>query len=473
MKQKQVLLSLLLVLALLLCLLPATALAASAPETADSGEGTDVIDEEVLEEAEALLAEEIVETAEDIAAAEEAPAEEAEEAGETLDPAEDAAEEAEPEGEEANAELLVDLIVPDMGAGEDAPVGEIFTVEAEDSFFALAGDTVYNNGGVIYNNGGVVYNNGGTVYNNGGTVYNNGGEVYTNGGKVYNNVGTVYNNNGTVYNFKGNVEASLIYGYFRLTLPEEGPDLVQLEGLDEGEDGSLLIRQDATCVLRPLEGYRLLDVEADAGTLAENEDGSFSLSGVDADVTLRYRLQPAAPVLSLEPGTYAEAQTLEITGPEGAEIYYSLDGRKPDADNSLLYEGPLTLEEGAVVTAMAVVEGAEAGESASAAYAIVTVTAPVFEDAEEGYARPAAQAISIENSGSVAAMVTAVALEGENAEVFDLTGGGTGKINPGATSTKWTVRPAGGLEAGSYSARVVFTFDSGSTAEVPIQFTVA
>ena len=62
MKQKQVLLSLLLVLALLLCLLPATALAASAPETADSGEGTDVIDEEVLEEAEALLAEEIVES---------------------------------------------------------------------------------------------------------------------------------------------------------------------------------------------------------------------------------------------------------------------------------------------------------------------------------------------------------------------------------------------------------------------------
>ena len=39
-------------------------------------------------------------------------------------------------------------------------------------------------------------------------------------------------------------------------------------------------------------------------------------------------------------------------------------------------------------------------------------------------------------------------------------------------TTTWTIRPAAELEAGEYSALVVFTLDSGETVEVPVSFTV-
>ena len=62
---------------------------------------------------------------------------------------------------------------------------------------------------------------------------------------------------------------------------------------------------------------------------------------------------PEAPVITPDGGSYAEAQTVTITAASAdAAIYYTLDGSDPL--NGTLYTGPFTLEQSAVVRAVAV-----------------------------------------------------------------------------------------------------------------------
>ena len=181
---KKKLFALFLVLALTVCLLPASALAAppymrytkenqpwrlknavqmTATEEADSmadAVGEDVIAEEALDVAEAAEEEELPvppqgePTEEELAAA-------AELAGMIR-----------PDGEK-------DTVLPKDAEAEEAAFAEeqALTVAAEESAYAYEGMLVYNNGGTFFNSMGTVYKNGRLVYNNGGVVYNNGGVV--------------------------------------------------------------------------------------------------------------------------------------------------------------------------------------------------------------------------------------------------------------------------------------------------------
>ena len=348
---------------------------------------------------------------------------------------------------------------------EDGPI----TVWEEETGYAAEGETVYNNGGTVYNNGGVVYNNGGLVYANGGVVYNNGGKVYANGGTVYNNGGTVYRNDALVYTFDDDVVDSHIYGYYRITLAGDYEALVELDGLADG--GFLAAAQ--TLTITPREGLELTAAEADAGTLTENEDGSYALTEVDADVTLTLTFRAQAPVLALEEGTYSQPQTLTITAPEGLQVYYTLDGTEPDAETGLLYEEPIELSEGVTVTAVALFDGAEPSETVTADYAFVTITAPEFEDADEGDPPPAAAAFTLENPGSVDAVIKSVVMEGDDVNSFTLNSKNGATVKAGTTDEKtWTVRPVKDLEKGTYTVTVIFTLDSGETVKVPVTFTV-
>jgi|GEM_PF-2630066 len=56
---------------------------------------------------------------------------------------------------------------------------------------------------------------------------------------------------------------------------------------------------------------------------AKDTDGNPSTT-----VSATYTIQPAAPTLSLEAGTYTEAQSVTITAADGLTIYYSTDGEK-------------------------------------------------------------------------------------------------------------------------------------------------
>ena len=444
------LLSILLVLALMLCLLPSAALAD--PEQAEPSE--EPSDAALTEEKEPAPAEE-----EEPAPAEEeepAPAKEEEPA-----PAEDA-----PPAEEAEeAEPAPQPSAPEKRAEEPAPV-----INASDEVcYPMEGETVYNNGGTVYSNGALVYNNGGLVYQNSGTVYNNGGIVYANGGVVYNNGGTVYRHEALVYTFDDDVQQSHIYGSFQVSTAEDISAFAEIEGLDE--NGRLL--EGESCTVRVREGFLLESVEADTGLLTENEDGSWTLTEPAGDVILTVLARPEAPVFDLEEGCYAEAQTLTITAPEGTEICYTLDGSTPDGENGLLYEEPIPITEGLVVIAAAFAPGAQPSDCTEAVYALVSITPPDLPAGEAEGSQPKAAAFTVENPGATDARIESVSLSGRDAESFVLSTEKGRTVRAGSTDEKtWSVRPAEDLKKGSYKATVLFTLEGGHTVEFEIRYQV-
>ena len=62
------------------------------------------------------------------------------------------------------------------------------------------------------------------------------------------------------------------------------------------------------------------------------------------------------PEFLLEPGFYAGTQSITISAPNSATIYYTLDGSTPDT-NSQVYAGPITASETVIVRAVAQKEG--------------------------------------------------------------------------------------------------------------------
>lgn len=345
--------------------------------------------------------------------------------------------------------------------------------EAGETLYAEEGGVIYNNGGTVYNNGALVYNNAGLVYNNGGTVYNNAGIVYANGGTVYNNAGQVYNNGAAVYTNGGEVEDSIAYGYYKLHFAGDYSAMAEFDGLTEDTAfGSLLISREGSCLIKPREGYIITAAETSAGKLTAGGDGSYTLSEADENLTLTLRFKTEAPVFSPAPGTYKTAPKAEISAPEGAEIYYTTDGTEPDGE-SLKYAGPISLEEGAVIKAAAIAPGAELSDVSQAAYAFPAFEGVAFAPVSEGYAQPGAQGIRVDNPGLADAVIERVSLSGKDAEHFILSREEGGRISAGARDERsWTVRPAAGLEKGSYTATVVFTLDSGDMVELKISFRV-
>ncbi len=63
-----------------------------------------------------------------------------------------------------------------------------------------------------------------------------------------------------------------------------------------------------------------------------------------------------APIITPSTGTYTEAQTVSISGPEGATIYYTTDGSDP-TDSSTEYTGPFTVTKTTTVKAIAYKDG--------------------------------------------------------------------------------------------------------------------
>lgn len=480
-------LALLMVLALVLCLFPVTALAAPGVRIAAARTLPKT-------DAEAAPAAESGDEPEDPAAAEE-PAEA------LSQPAGDGDEPIPPEDLTpdalAAAAALAAQIEPDSEARTGAvpgpennsvvvgPNGTTASVEGEEpvvvsageSVYAYEGTTVYNNGGTVYNNGGIVYNNAGTVYNNGGTVYNNAGIVYANTGLAYNNAGDIYTNGAEVFSFSEDeaVSSSRVYDYYELKFADYYEPFILVDGIfaEPGAE-SMLIGENMVCHISPYPGIILKSAETDAGTLVwDNEDGSLYLSHVDADATLTLTLQADAPVFGTESGTFVSEKTVELSGPAGCSIYYTLDGSVPDAETGTLYEGAFPVSESCKIRAVAVIDGVEPSEVADLQIAFLSFSTPDFAEQKEGYFRPYAQAILVENPGDEDVTITGVTLEGEDAEAFSLSSE-SGKTIPagGLNDNKWSIRPAKGLSAGVYEAAAVFTLESGETVEVPLSFTV-
>jgi uncharacterized repeat protein (TIGR02543 family) len=95
--------------------------------------------------------------------------------------------------------------------------------------------------------------------------------------------------------------------------------------------------------------------------------------------------------------------------------------------------------------------------------ALLEITLPVFDVADSSYARPAAQPVTLKNTGLGTATGVSLSLSGTHAGMFTLAGGDT-VINAGATDTSWTIRPAADLQIGTYTATVTATYKDGSGA---------
>lgn len=95
----------------------------------------------------------------------------------------------------------------------------------------------------------------------------------------------------------------------------------------------------------------------------------------------------AAPTFDPAEGTFTAAQSITIScATEGATIYYTADGTEPTTGNTV-YSGPISVSETTTIKAIAVKDGMNKSEVASAAYTITppattyTVTASVNDDA--------------------------------------------------------------------------------------------
>ncbi|MDY6437104.1 MAG: chitobiase/beta-hexosaminidase C-terminal domain-containing protein [Bacteroidales bacterium] len=92
----------------------------------------------------------------------------------------------------------------------------------------------------------------------------------------------------------------------------------------------------------------------------------------------------ASPTFSPEGGTYYEVQTVAIAcATTDATIYYTLDGTEPD-QNSAVYSEPITVAESMTIKAIAMMEGYENSNVATAEYIIILGAVTIFEQDWEG-----------------------------------------------------------------------------------------
>lgn len=88
--------------------------------------------------------------------------------------------------------------------------------------------------------------------------------------------------------------------------------------------------------------------------VAVNEAG---LSGEEYKAEYKISLVvPEAPAVTPDSGSYSYSQQIEITVPEGAAAYYTIDGTVPNPDTSALYEGSLTMPIGNTIFSAIIVD---------------------------------------------------------------------------------------------------------------------
>lgn len=92
----------------------------------------------------------------------------------------------------------------------------------------------------------------------------------------------------------------------------------------------------------------------------------------------------ATPTFTPEAGTYYEAQEVAIAcSTADATIYYTTDGTEPD-ENSAVYSAPISVAESMTIKAIAMKEGYENSNVATAEYIVILGAVTIFEQDWEG-----------------------------------------------------------------------------------------
>ncbi len=215
-----------------------------------------------------------------------------------------------------------------------------------------------------------------------------------------------------------------------------------------------------------------------------SDDPAYEVQIVNGEAALVLK-SAATPEFSPDPkqGPFIGSVEVEITSEtEGASIYYTTKGDTSTKD-STLYEGPFTITETTEIKAIAVKEGIPDSETATAEYEIeeadhtLEVSDLKFADVTFGYDQPEAQAVTITSKGNEDTKIdraelgkTMVTNDGEEEQkAFDLKKSDGTTVKAGETDTSYTVQPAAGLGAGTYTADfTVYYDDTSASGEVSI-----
>jgi LysM repeat protein len=90
-----------------------------------------------------------------------------------------------------------------------------------------------------------------------------------------------------------------------------------------------------------------------------------------------YDTRLAQPTFSPAAGAYTSSQPVTISGPSGATIYYTTDGKPPTTASSV-YSGPITVSSNEVVQAIAVESGYTNSEPAQGNYQVQAAGSPLI-----------------------------------------------------------------------------------------------
>ncbi|WP_010263708.1 beta strand repeat-containing protein [Treponema primitia] len=154
-----------------------------------------------------------------------------------------------------------------------------------------------------------------------------------------------------------------------------------------------------------------------------------------------------------------------VTGAEKAAYQAAIDAARAARDDGAALD--LATASGVFTAAAAAKTGTKPGPAP-----ILGVTAVSFDGAVYGDAQPEAKPITITNSGTGAAAISAVALSGDGKDDFTLGGSGDAVSAGGSIATR-TVQPVAALAAGSYTATITVSYDGGAAATAQVSITVS
>ncbi len=218
----------------------------------------------------------------------------------------------------------------------------------------------------------------------------------------------------------------------------------------EFRDGPLTITPGGTLYVR-YEGNKIYTtnpiparpdaptVEGVNETVAGKNDGK--ITGLNSEQNYQYRTE------GISTWTEVAADSTEITGLAPGTYQVRI---KAGTNSFASAAASVTIASGATPT-----------------YTL-TVSAPTFGNVNEGYTQPAAQALTITNSGNSDATISSVTVDSAN---FTIAGSGAA-VPAGGSISSWTIQPAAGLSSGTYSATITVTYNNDATATANVQFIV-
>jgi hypothetical protein len=122
-----------------------------------------------------------------------------------------------------------------------------------------------------------------------------------------------------------------------------------------------------------------------------------------------YNTRLATPTFSVAPGAYPSAQSVSISGPPGASIYYTTNGLLPTS-SSKQYSGPIAVSSSEVINAVAIQSGYTDSYVATANYQVAPSGTPII-NFPSGFA----------NASGLVVPVGRSTLSGSNIQLTDTT----------------------------------------------------